>query len=190
MRRPKPSYGLTDLESVLLNEEQIANRVSELAREISDYYRNEEVTVICVLSGALVFTSDLIRRLSIPSRLDCLRAESYGNSTSSTQPPRITNPLKTDIENQHVLLIDDILDTGNTLSAILAHLTQAKPASLRSCVLLDKKERREIDIHADHVGFSIPDAFAVGYGLDFAENYRNLPCIGVLKPEFQTPLCH
>ncbi len=188
--KTKPSYGLSDLESVLLTEIQISNRVSELAEEISAYYEKKELTIVCVLSGALVFTSDLIRKLDIPTRLDCLRAESYGNASKASLPPRISNPLKTDIANRHVLLIDDILDTGNTLSAIKDHLGQANPASLRSCVLLDKKERRELDIQADHVGFSIPDAFAVGYGLDFAERYRNLSCIGVLKPEFQNPTGH
>lgn len=188
--KTKPSYDLADLESVLLTEEQISNRVSELAEEISSFYGDKDITVICILSGALIFTSDLIRKLSVPTRLDCLRADSYGDSTTAAQPPRISNPLKTDIKKRHVLVIDDILDTGNTLSAILGHLHQAKPASIRTCVLLDKKERRELDIQADHVGFSIPDAFAVGYGLDFAERYRTLPCIGVLKPEFQTPSYH
>ncbi len=181
----KPSYGLADLESVLLSETRIANRVSELAKEISSHYGSKDITIICVLSGALVFTSDLIRKLKIPTRLDCLRSDSYGNSTKANSPPCISSPLKTDIENQHVLLVDDILDTGNTLSALMEHLIQSRPASLRTCVLLDKKERRQLDIQADHVGFTIPDAFVVGYGLDFAERYRTLPCIGVLKPEFQ-----
>lgn len=181
----KPSYGLEDLESVLLSETQIANRVAELAKEISFHYADKGITIICVLSGALVFTSDLIRKLKLPTRLDCLRSDSYGNSTRANHPPRISSPLKTDIENQHVLLVDDILDTGNTLSELMDHLGQSKPASLRTCVLLDKKERRQLGIQADHVGFTVPDTFVVGYGLDFAERYRTLPCIGVLKPEFQ-----
>lgn len=181
----KPSYGLEDLESVLLSETQIENRVAELAKEISSHYADKGITIICVLSGALVFTSDLIRKLKLPTRLDCLRSDSYGNSTRANHPPRISNPLKTDIENQHVLLVDDILDTGNTLSELMDHLGQSKPASLRTCVLLDKKERRQLGIQADHVGFTVPDTFVVGYGLDFAERYRTLPCIGVLKPEFQ-----
>ena len=115
----KPSYGLEDLESVLLSETQIANRVAELAKEISSHYADKGITIICVLSGALVFTSDLIRKLKLPTRLDCLRSDSYGNSTRANHPPRISNPLKTDIENQHVLLVDDILDTGNTLSELM-----------------------------------------------------------------------
>ncbi len=182
----RDSYSVDDLESILLTEEQISHRISELAAEISSHYRSTDITVVSVLSGALVFTSDLIRKLEIPTRLDCIRADSYRGSTRATQLPAISNPLKTEIENRHVLVIDDILDTGNTLSAISHHLNLAKPASLRTCVLLDKKERREVDIEADHVGFEIPDAFAVGYGLDFAEHYRNLPCIGVLKPDFQS----
>ena len=183
--KKKPSYGIEDLESVLLSETQIANRVAELAKEISFHYADKGITIICVLSGALVFTSDLIRKLKLPTRLDCLRSDSYGNSTRADHPPRISSPLKTDIENQHVLLVDDILDTGNTLSELMDHLGQSKPASLRTCVLLDKKERRQLGIQADHVGFTVPDTFVVGYGLDFAERYRTLPCIGVLKPEFQ-----
>ena len=181
----KPSYGIEDLESVLLSETQIANRVSELAKEILSHYGDKDITIICVLSGALVFTSDLIRKLKLPTRLDCLRSDSYGSSTMPNDPPRISSPLKTDIENRHVLLVDDILDTGNTLSGLIEHLGQSKPASLRTCVLLDKKERRQLNIQADHVGFNVPDAFVAGYGLDFAERYRSLPCIGVLKPEFQ-----
>ena len=181
----KPSYGLEDLESVLLSETQIPNLVEELAKVISSHYGDKGITIICVLSGALVFTSDLIRKLKLPTRLDCLRSDSYGNSTRANHPPRISSPLKTDIENQHVLLVDDILDTGNTLSELMDHLGQSKPASLRTCVLLDKKERRQLGIQADHVGFTVPDTFVVGYGLDFAERYRTLPCIGVLKPEFQ-----
>ena len=185
----KPSYGLEDLESILLTEAQIANRVSELAEEISSHYGDTDITIICVLSGALVFTSDLIRKLELPTRLDCLRSDSYGDSTKSNHSPRISSPLKTGIENQHVLLVDDILDTGNTLSELMEHLAKSKPASLRTCVLLDKKERRQLEIQADHVGFTVPDAFVVGYGLDFAERYRTLPCIGVLKPEFQKASC-
>ena len=183
--KKKPSYGIEDLESVLLSETQIANRVAELAKEISSHYADKGITIICVLNGALLFTSDLVRKLKLPTRLDCLRSDSYGNSTRADHPPRISSPLKTDIENQHVLLVDDILDTGNTLSELTDHLGQSKPASLRTCVLLDKKERRQLGIQADHVGFTVPDTFVVGYGLDFAERYRTLPCIGVLKPEFQ-----
>jgi len=188
--KTKPSYGIGDLQTVLLNEEQISQRISALATEISANYQGTDITLVCVLSGALVFTSDLIRKLEVPNRLDCIRADSYGDSSRASGLPRVSNPLKTDIQSRHVLVIDDILDTGNTLSAIREHLSEANPASLKSCVLLDKKERRQLDIEADFAGFEIPDAFVVGYGLDFAERYRNLPCIGVLKEEFQSAQHH
>ncbi len=183
---PQPTYTLADLDEVLATESQIAERVSALARDISEHYGSQDITVVCVLSGALVFTADLIRKLEVPTRLDCIRADSYGNATEASQPPKIRNPLKTDIKDRHVLIVDDILDTGNTLVAILRHLRQAEPASLATCVLLDKKERRQVELEADFSGFEIPDAFVVGYGLDFAEHYRNLKCIGSLKPEFQS----
>ncbi len=184
--QPLPSYSISDLEEVLVTEAQISRRVDELAKEITSHYAPNDITIVCVLSGALVFTADLIRKLDIPTRLDCIRADSYGATTEATRPPRITNPLKTDIKDRHVLVIDDILDTGNTIFAIVNHLQNASPASLKSCVLLDKKERRQIEIEADFTGFEIPDAFVVGYGLDFAEHYRNLKCIGSLKRQFQS----
>lgn len=184
--KSKPSYSEDDLETILVSKEQIEHRIDSLADEISKTYAGQDLTVVCVLSGALVFTADLIRKLDLPTRLDCIRADSYGNALESTQPPRIASSLKTDISGKNVLIVDDILDTGRTLSAIIRHLEQARPASLRSCILLDKKERRRTDIEADFSGFDIPNAFVVGYGLDFAEHYRHLPCIGSLKREFQT----
>ena len=183
--RSKPSYSGSDLKTVLVSEIRIEERVIDLAKEISEAYAGRDITIVCVLSGALVFTADLIRKLVIPTRLDCIRADSYGNATESDAPPRITSALKNDIAGKHVLVVDDILDTGKTLSAIARNLEKAKPASLKTCVLLDKKERRETNIEADFSGFEIPDEFVVGYGLDFAEHYRHLPFIGVLKPEFQ-----
>lgn len=187
MSDSKPTYGVSDLSSILMNKEEIANRVATLGKELNEFYGNQDVTVICVLSGALLFTSDLLRHLTFPTRLDCLRAESYGNATESTSKPRITNPLKNSVKDKHVLIIDDILDSGKTLKSITEYLEQAKPRSIKTCVMLDKKERRETEISGDFVGFDIPNAFAVGYGLDFAEHYRNLSCIGVLKEEFQVP---
>lgn len=190
MPSPKPTYGVTDLSSILLTKEEIANRVASLGKELNEFYGNQDVTVICILSGALLFTSDLLRHLTFPTRLDCLRAESYGNATESTAKPRITNPLKNSVKDKHVLVIDDILDSGKTLKAISEYLEQANPRSIKTCVMLDKKERRETELTGDFVGFEIPNAFAVGYGLDFAEHYRNLSCIGVLKEEFQSPPAH
>ncbi len=190
MKTLNPTYRRKDLEKILVSEDSISKRVRELAADLSDEYGSNDVTVVSILSGAMVFTADLLRLLEFPTRLDCLRAESYGNLAESSGPPKITNPLKTDVAGRHVLIVDDILDSGRTLKSILEYLGQAKPASLKSCVLLDKKDRRKVDITADFVGFEIPDAFVVGYGLDFAERYRNLPCIGILKQEFQESAAH
>ena len=170
---------------VLLSADRIKERLITLAGEINQHYAGKEILLVSILDGALIFTADLLRLLNLPTQLDCMRISSYGNSTSAESAPRITGSLKSDLSGRDVLLVDDILDTGNTLSELIEHLGQSKPASLRTCVLLDKKERRQLNIQADHVGFNVPDAFVVGYGLDFAERYRSLPCIGVLKPEFQ-----
>lgn len=183
--QPIPNFSESDLEAILLSKEQIDERIDSLAHEISNSYAGKDLTVVCVLSGALVFTADLIRKLDVPTRLDCIRADSYADATESSKPPRIASSLKTDIAGKNVLVVDDILDTGKTLSAIISHLEEFEPSSLKTCVLLDKKERRQVDIEADFSGFDIPNAFVVGYGLDFAEHYRHLPCIGALKAEFQ-----
>jgi len=185
MSATSPRYSEADLAEILVSKEQITQRVHELADEISMIYGNQDLTVVSVLSGALIFTADLFRNLDMPLRLDCLRAESYGAGTESQRIPRIGTTLKNDIAGRHVMVVDDILDTGRTLKSIIDHISAAGPSSIRTCVLLDKKERRQVDIEADFVGFNIPDAFVVGYGLDFAERYRNLRCIGSLKPEFQ-----
>ncbi len=188
VRRPaKPRRPHPDLERVLVSEAEIEHRLKALGAEISSCYGGEEVTVIAIVNGAVFFTADLLRRLTSPVRLDCLRVSSYRNNTRPETAPRILDTLQIDLEGRHVLLIDDILDTGRTLSVVVDELRKRKPASLRTCVLLDKKVRREVAIEADFVGFTIPDRFVVGYGLDFAERYRNLSCIGVLKPDLQNP---
>ncbi|MBE2214816.1 MAG: hypoxanthine phosphoribosyltransferase [Opitutaceae bacterium] len=176
-----------DLERILVTEAAIRQRLKVLGAEISKAYGSEELTVIAVVNGAVFFTADLLRQIRTPVRLDCIRVSSYRNSTRPVGPPRILDTLQLDLEQRHVLLIDDILDTGRTLSAVVAEIQKRKPASVRTCVLLDKKVRREVPLEADFVGFPIPDQFVVGYGLDFAERYRNLPCIGVLKPGLQNP---
>lgn len=186
----RPSYSESDLQKVLLSQDDIRNRVAQLGSELTEHYQGKDVTIVSILSGALLFTADLIRFCDFPTRLDCLRAESYGNATEAERPPRITNPLKTDINGHHVLVVDDILDSGNTLKAILNHLKRHNPASLRTCVLLDKPARHEKSFSADFCGFTVPDEFVVGYGLDFAERYRNLRCIGVLKKELQDSSTH
>ena len=185
--RTKVKLPHPDLERVLVTEAEIEARLKTLGTEISTSYGDEEITVVAIVNGAVFFTADLLRRLTTPVRLDCLRVSSYRNSSRAETPPRILDALQIDLEGRHVLLIDDILDTGRTLSVVVEELRKRKPASLRTCVLLDKKVRREVTIEADFVGFTIPDRFVVGYGLDFAERYRNLSCIGVLKPDLQNP---
>lgn len=176
-----------DLETVLVSEKDIKKRVKKLGAEIAAAYGDEEITVVSIINGAILFTADLLREIPNPVRLDCIRISSYRNDTKSVGQPKLLQSLTLDISNRHVLLIDDILDTGKTFSAVAAMLQKLNPASLRTCVLLDKRGRREVDFEADFVGFQIPDKFVVGYGLDFAERYRNLPCIGVLKPDLQNP---
>lgn len=175
----------TDLEKVILSADEINTRVQEIAVEINQNYEDSvrEVILITLLDGAIVFTADLIRHLSVPIRLDCIRVSSYGNSTNPETAPRILGSLKSDVEDKHVLLVDDILDTGNTMKKVVNEVSAQKPASLRTCVFLDKPERRQNNFQADWSGFNIPDEFVVGYGLDYAGRYRELPYLGTLRPE-------
>jgi len=175
-----------DLAEVLFTGEQIQRRVKSLAREIKAAYGEGEFTIVSLINGAVMFTADLMREIDNPVRLDCIRVSSYGAQTKSIGTPQIVHSLTLDIKQRHVLLIDDILDTGKTLQLVSRLIQDLAPASLRTCVLLDKKGRREVPIEANFVGFEIPDKFVIGYGLDFAERYRNLPCIGVLRPDRQT----
>jgi hypoxanthine phosphoribosyltransferase len=176
-----------DLESVLVSPARIKRRIKEMGREIRRVYGRDEFTVISIINGAIMFTADLLREIENPVRLDCIRISSYRNATKSLGTPQLIHSLTLDIAGRDVLLIDDILDTGKTLLLVTGLIRKLKPASLRTCVLLDKKGRREVNFEADFVGFRIPDKFVVGYGLDFAERYRNLPAIGVLKPARQNP---
>jgi hypoxanthine phosphoribosyltransferase len=177
----------SDLETILVSEAAIKRRLKKLGADIAAIYGKEEITVVAIINGAILFTADLLRQIPNPIRLDCLRISSYRNDTKSHGKPKLLHSLSLDLTNRHVLLIDDILDTGKTLSVVVDIIKKLKPASVRTCVLLDKKGRREVEFTADLVGFEIPDKFVVGYGLDFAERYRNLPCIGVLKPTLQNP---
>ena len=176
-----------DLETVLVSAAAIKRRLKKLGADIAATYGKEEITVVAIINGAILFTADLLRDIPNPVRLDCIRISSYRNETKSHGKPKLLHSLSLDLTNRHVLLIDDILDTGKTLSVVVDIIKKLQPASVRTCVLLDKKGRREVDFTADFVGFEIPDKFVVGYGLDFAERYRNLPCIGVLKPTLQNP---
>ncbi|MGC9336054.1 MAG: hypoxanthine phosphoribosyltransferase, partial [Anaerolineae bacterium] len=169
-----------DIAEILVSEEQIQAKVAELGRRISEDYAGEELLLIGLLRGAIVFLSDLMRDIDIPVRLDFIGISSYGASTESGAV-RLVMDLETDISGRQVLIVEDIVDTGKTLSYLMENLKARQPASLRVCALLDKPERRQVPITVDYVGFEIPDKFVVGYGLDFAEGYRNLPFVGVLK---------
>jgi hypoxanthine phosphoribosyltransferase len=171
---------LDDIAEVLVSEHEIQAKVAALGRRISDDYRGQELLLIGLLRGAIVFLSDLMRALEIPVRLDFIGISSYGATTESGAV-RLVMDLETDIAGRHVLVVEDIVDTGKTLAYLVGNLKARQPASLRVCALLDKPERRQVPIQVDYVGFEIPDKFVVGYGLDFAEGYRNLPFVGVLK---------
>ena len=170
-----------EVERILITDEQLARRVKTLAWEIEKDFRGREMVVISLLSGTVMFLADLIRHLNLPLRLDFIGVSSYGSGTASGELV-FTKELRLDVRGRDVLLVDDILDTGKTLSRVLQKIRALQPRRLKSCVLLDKPARRVEKIRADFVGFAIPDLFVVGYGLDYAERYRNLPFVGVLHP--------
>jgi len=167
---------------VLVNEQKIAERISVLGKEITKNYKGKKLTLVCVLKGCIPFTADLIREIPIPFIVDVVHASSYVNKHSTGTVQILSKP-KLELKDRHVLLIDDILDTGRTLTAISAALQEHEPASIKTCVLLDKPSRRTEPIYADYAGFEIPNEFVVGYGLDYNEYYRNLPYIGTLDSD-------
>jgi hypoxanthine phosphoribosyltransferase len=171
----------TEVERVLISEEQLARRIKRLAREIERDFRGREMVIISLLNGTVLFLADLIRHLNLPLRLDFIGVSSYGSGTESGDLI-FTKELRLDVQGREVLLVDDILDTGKTMSRVLPKIRALHPRRIKTCVLLDKPERRVQKIKADYIGFQIPDLFVVGYGLDFAERYRNLPFVGVLHP--------
>jgi len=177
-----PAPWRAEVERILITEAQLARRVRALSAEIERDFRGRELVVVSLLSGTVMFLADLIRHLSLPLRLDFIGVSSYGAGTTSGELV-FTKELRLDVRGRDVLLVDDILDTGRTMKRVLAKLRPLKPRRIRTCVLLDKPARRIEKVRADYVGFSIPDLFVVGYGLDYAERYRNLPFVGVLKPE-------
>ena len=177
-----------EVERVLITEEQLARRVKILAGEIERDFRGRETVVVSLLSGTVMFLADLIRHLNLPLRLDFIGVSSYGLGTESGDLV-FTKELRLDVRGRDLLLIDDILDTGKTLSRVLPKLRALKPRRIKVCVLLDKPSRRVEKIKADYVGFAVPDFFVVGYGLDFAERYRNLPFVGVLHPHVYKEAC-
>ena len=172
-----------DIERVLLSEEQLKTRVREIAKQIEKDYEGKEIMLISVLRGSFVFMADLCRCIDLPCTVDFMAVSSYGKGTTSSGQVQITKDLSEDISGRHIIVVEDILDSGNTLSYLLKILENRHPASIRLCTLLDKPERRVKPVYANYSGFTVPDAFVVGYGLDYAEKYRNLPYIGILKPE-------
>src|SRR6266516_7099220 len=172
-----------DLECVLFDEPAINRRLDELAEQISNDYRDRDLTVIAVLNGSMMFMADLLRRIPLPLKLDCLSVASYHGKTQGSGEVIFKQVALPDVIDRDILILDDILDSGHTLAAIRDKLEAAKPRSIPVCVLLSKKKPRARHVDADYVGFEIEDEFIVGYGLDFMERYRNLPCIGVLRKE-------
>jgi hypoxanthine phosphoribosyltransferase len=176
-----------DLERVLYDEKAILNRLDELAARITQDYHDRELTVIAVLNGSLIFMADLLRRIPLPLKLDCLSVASYHGGTKSTGEVVFKQIMLPDIAGRHILILDDILDSGLTLNAIRRRLEEVKPLSIKVCVLLEKQIERAAPVEADYVGFQIGNEFVVGYGLDYMERYRNLPCIGVLRRDLIVP---
>ena len=172
-----------DILEVLFSEEQLKTRVHEIAAEIERDYEGKEIMLISVLRGSFVFMADLCRAIDLPCTVDFMSVSSYGKGTTSSGQVQITKDLSEDITGRHLIVVEDILDSGNTLHYLLNILTHRHPASISLCTLLDKPSRRKVPVEVSYTGFTIPDAFVVGYGLDYAEKYRNLPYIGILKPE-------
>ena len=185
-RKSFANSAFPEVERVLITEEQIARRVRQLTRQLQCDFAGRDLVVVSLLNGTVMFLADLVRHLSLPLRLDFMGVSSYGAGTVSRELV-FTKQLRLDVKGRDVLVVDDILDTGRTLQAVCKTLREHKPRRMKICVLLEKKARREVKIGADYVGFQIPDLFVVGYGLDFAERFRNLPFVGVLKPEAYEP---
>lgn len=175
-----------DLERILLTKEQICDKVAALGEQLRADYDGKNPLFVCILKGSSVFFADLIREVKMPLEIDFMAISSYGNGTRTTGEVRMVKDLNNSIEGRHVLVVEDILDSGMTLSYLKKLLESRGAASVKICTLLDKPARRVTDVAADYSGFEIEDYFVVGYGLDYAEKYRNLPEIGVLKPEIYT----
>ena len=177
------------LEDILIDADILQNRISELGEQISQDYSDKDLHLICILRGGVLFLTDLMRQISVPHTIDFMAISSYGIGTrQSSGLVRLNMDLKDDIFNRNVLLVEDIIDSGHTLSSVLELLTVRKPASLKICTLLDKADRREADVKIDYCGFVIPDKFVFGYGLDLDEYYRDLPFIGTVNVDkFQPP---
>ena len=174
---------LKDVERILITSEEIGARVRELGQQITNDYAGQDILMIGVLRGAVIFMSDLARAIKRPMDIDFMAISSYGLSTNSSGVVRILKDLDEVVQGRHLLIVEDIIDSGLTLNYLVENLKSRKPASVRICTLLSKPDRRKVDVQVDYNGFIIPDYFVVGYGLDYAGKYRNLPFIGILKPE-------
>ncbi|NCB51728.1 MAG: hypoxanthine phosphoribosyltransferase [Clostridia bacterium] len=172
-----------DMQAILLTEEQIGTRITEMGAEITEAFKDKNPIFIGVLKGCFVFMADLMRNVDIRCTMDFMAVSSYGSGTTTTGAVKINKDLSQDIGNRHVIIVEDILDSGMTLSYLVKFLSGRNPASITLVTLLDKPARRKSEVKADYVGFEVEDAFVVGYGLDYDEEYRNLPYIGILKPE-------
>ncbi len=172
---------VNEIQKILFDAQTIESKVKELATQISRDYEGKSLVLVSILKGAITFTADLMRRLSIPVEIDFVRAASYGASTESAKTITITKDIETDIRGKHVLLVDGIIDSGNTLDCLFKRFAERNPAGIKAVVLLDKKSRRTVEVPLAYKGFEIPDTFVVGYGMDCAEKYRNLPYIATIK---------
>lgn len=166
---------------VMFSEEEVAKKIKELGHKISEDYAGKEIHLICVLKGSVFFVCELAKNITIPVTMDFMSVSSYGDGTSSSGVVKIAKDLDEALEGKEVLVVEDIVDTGRTLSYLLEILEKRKPGSMKLCTLLDKPSRRVVDVNVDYTGFQIPDEFVVGYGLDYAQKYRNLPYIGVVE---------
>jgi len=166
---------------VMISEEDIDKRIKEIGEAISKEYEGKEVTLICILKGSVFFTCELAKRITVPVKLEFMRCSSYGDEKSSSGEVRVTLDIDQQLEGKNIIVIEDIIDSGRTLSYLLKLLQSRNPASIKLCTLLDKPDRRVVPVEVDYTGFVIPDEFVVGYGLDYAQKYRNLPYIGVVE---------
>lgn len=172
-----------DIKEILIAEDVLQSKVAELGAKITEDYKGKDLLLVCVLKGAVIFVSDLMRKIELPLDIDFMAISSYGSNTQSSGVVRILKDLNTSIEGKHVLIVEDIIDSGLTLSYLAENLKSRGPASVEICTILDKPDRRTLDLEIKYTGFQVPDEFVVGYGLDYAEKYRNLPYIAILKEE-------
>lgn len=172
-----------DIEKIMLDEAVLKETVKTIGAQITADYAGKEIVLVCILKGSVIFTADLARAINLPLTIDFMVASSYGNGTSTTGNVKILKDLDQDVEGKHVIVVEDIIDSGVTLNYLLHNIKNRRPASLKLCTLLSKPERRKVEVVVDYMGREVPDYFLVGYGLDYAEKYRNLPFVGILKPE-------